>query len=198
MPLYEWRRRWGELSQYECLSGRFDFSFWPAIQAELAPDEHPLFLTFLRDPVERVLSLYHWYGHEPNQRFLEQVQSMTVEQFAFTTGDDWLFLDNDATRRIAGVDWAHPNRPVNEEDLQRAKENLRWFAPIGLTERYDESIRRLAGLLEWGSTHYWLTRSQPERVQRKDLEPGLADRIRDRQHFDQALYEYALARDWGE
>jgi hypothetical protein len=57
-------------------------------------------------------------------------------------------IDNDQTRRIAGVN-PEPGM-CSEKDLETAKENLRQhFAVVGTTERFDETLALLKLKFNW-------------------------------------------------
>lgn len=190
-----WREEWTELRDKTCLSGHYDFGFWPLLQAHTRTRIEPTFITMLRDPVDRILSLYHWFGHE-QQRYQKDVAAMGFGEFAMCERPDWPFLDNDMVRRIAGIRRGVRHYQVDETDLGKAIDNLRRFPCVGLTERFDESIARWAALLGWQSEDYEYKRAQPDRLRAVDLEPSLIDEVRNRQRYDQALYTYVLERDW--
>ena len=95
------------------------------------------YVTLLRDPVQRVVSLYYYAKLE---------ETMSLEEFA--RKPPFREVDNDQTRRIAGV-----NPPVGEctqATLDRARENLRsHFDVVGTTERMDETLAQLKVRLGW-------------------------------------------------
>lgn len=199
-----WQAEWGEaetLRRMACISGHYYFGFWRALNAELSDEmciERPVFLTFVREPVDRLLSLYH-YWRENENRYQAQLLAMSFEEFALSdgspSGEAWEFLDNDMVRRIAGVEGV--GHTVVEADYRRALEHLRCFPGVGVTERFDETVARWAERFSWSSTAYEHRLTQPERLRREELPAALIAEIESRQRYDSALYEYVLARDWG-
>jgi Putative polyhydroxyalkanoic acid system protein (PHA_gran_rgn)/Galactose-3-O-sulfotransferase len=95
------------------------------------------YVTLLRDPVERVVSLYH---------YLKLEERMSLEEFALSP--PFKEADNDQVRRIAGADPEIGG--CTRATLEAAKENLRrHFAVVGVTERFDETLVLLNRRLGW-------------------------------------------------
>ena len=95
------------------------------------------YVTLLRDPVERVVSMYH---------YLQMEGRMTLE--AFAERPPFKEVDNDQTRRIAGVD--PPVGACTAAHLEAAKDNLReHFAVVGTTERFAETVVALTRAFGW-------------------------------------------------
>ena len=100
------------------------------------------YVTLLRDPVERVVSLYHHLLREE----AELLDGVSLHEFV--TELRLREVDNDQTRRIAGVE--PPFGAVDEAVLELAKRNLaERFAFVGVTERFDESLLALKRRLGW-------------------------------------------------
>ena len=191
-----WKPAWGdpeEMRRRQCISGHFYFGFWEALNEVLPSDTEPVFLTFVRHPIDRLLSLYHYWRTNPN-RYSAALDRMTFAEFVRSDRHDWQFLDNDMVRRIAGVEGV--NSKVGTDDLRRAIDHLGYFPMVGLTDHFDETISRWAELFGWQSIDYEHRLGQPERLQREELGADLVAEIEDRQLFDCALYMYVLARDW--
>lgn len=138
------------------------------------------YITLLRNPHERVVSLYH---------FLKFEDKMSIEEFVSTP--PFKEADNDQTRRIAGV---NPEIvKLTPAHLQAAKENLRrHFAVVGVTERFDETLVLLKRKLGWTKEIISFPRNvNSQKPANQSLSPQTVEAIRVRNKFDFELYEFA-------
>lgn len=109
--------------------------FWFGLHEHVARPY--LYVTLLRDPVERVVSLYY---------YAKLHETMSLEEFV--RAPPFKEVDNDQTRRIAGVNPAVGG--CTRATLDAARENLRRrFAVVGTTERMEETLALLNLKLGW-------------------------------------------------
>lgn len=182
-----------------CLSGHYHFGFVAMAQEALPAErrgETVHVLVLLRDPLDRLLSLYHYWRNNP-QRWRADLEEMTFEQFAMARRADWPFLDNDQVRRVSGMRGGAGPYTVTDRDLRVAQVNLQAADVIGLTERFDESLVRWAELYSWRSTRYEYRLRQPDRLTRANVSERVVRMVEERQAYDYQLWRWALARDWG-
>jgi Galactose-3-O-sulfotransferase len=109
------------------------------------------YITILRDPVHRVLSLYGYILRQPRHPLHDQLitAGIGLEEFV-QTGLDRSQVDNGQTRQIAGVQ----ETDVIRGHLGRAIENLQDFAVVGLAERFDETLILMKRELGWRTPFY--------------------------------------------
>lgn len=139
-----------------------------------------VYVTLLRDPVERVVSLYY---------FAKVSEKMTLEEFAQTP--PFLEVDNDQTRRIAGVN--PPLGRCTRSHLELARENLRQhFQVVGITERMDETLIQLKLKLGLERDVVSISRNvNTSRPKSGSLSSESMNALRDRNELDWELWSYA-------
>lgn len=127
-----------QLSACDYVIGHFPFG----IHARLA--RPALYMTLLRDPVARLLS---------NFRFGLDRQKWARNLPVATLFEQGRLIDNMQTRQIAGV--SDRNVPCTSAMLSAAIENLRsHYAVVGVTERFDDTLKTLITLLGWPDIAY--------------------------------------------
>jgi len=140
------------------------------------------YMTIVRDPVDRVLSLYahrveHHGLHVPLERYL-------------TTERDWE-ISNGHTRRLSSSGLRDCPGDVTPAMFDVACARLQECAAVGVTERFDETILAFADLFGWGTPGYDSTNQSKRRVGRKELSGDLLDRLLDRNQYDLQLHALA-------
>lgn len=109
--------------------------------------------SFLRQPLLRLISQYRYIYHlaGDGKAFYEQYGYRQEMSFAEFCQLDWAQLDNGMTRQLAGIDfqWGPKRDPVDDRVLELALGNLWRLDVVGLTEYYDESVRRIALACGW-------------------------------------------------
>jgi hypothetical protein len=163
-------------SDLRAVTGHFSFGIHQFVQGEA------VYVTVLRNPVDRVVSLYYHALREPDDPFHERVAGgLGLEAFVAACPE----AANGQTRRIAGAG--------GDALLDAAKENLeRRFAVAGLTERFDETVVLLRRKLGWKRMPYYLpglvnTRKRP----RSAIDPDVLALIEGRNQLDRELYDHA-------
>jgi hypothetical protein len=142
-----------EPARYPLLWGHYDL---PALTRI---DRGRFVFTFLREPRARLISLYHyWRSVEPAK--LDDPETDVIVGAAhrlplaeFLRSDHPLlrdYLDNVYTRRLTGLYQTgalrDPLAAARETALDRAREALARLGFVGISERMDDSIARLASL----------------------------------------------------
>lgn len=142
---------------------------------EYFPKAHRYF-TMLRDPVDRVLSLYYFLQTYPGY---ERVREMTLEEYVKAEAEAYNFQ----TIMICGLDV----RP----SVTRAKKHLDTFAAVGITEMFDESIYLLQREFGWEHIHYKKDNITKKRKRKEQISPETISLIQEYNEMDQEVYEYA-------
>ena len=142
--------------------------FWFGLHRHLRGPS--FYITLLRDPVDRVVSLYHHILRKESEPLHVEVASraVTLEEFVSELG--CREADNDQTRRLAGHE--PPFGEVDEGLLALAKRHLDdHFAFVGVTERFDESLVALRRRLQWEYVLYLPMLVNPNRPPKSSLPP---------------------------
>ena len=149
------------------------------------------YIAFFREPVKRVISLYHYFKRRPETVIHERMQTMSLEEFAQCNlvAD----VDNGQVRYLCGtyeLGVADLTKPIEQADLEQAKENLkRHIKAVSITERFNESLILLNRTIGWDVLHYRQANVNPNKIKTPDSALQI---IADRNRFDIALYDYAL------
>ncbi|HWC31715.1 MAG TPA: hypothetical protein VG709_01140 [Actinomycetota bacterium] len=143
------------------------------------------YVTILRDPVERALSLFHY-------RRTAQGLWMGLEEYLASGVDPE--LENGQTRAIAGAA-ATPvagEPPTHDGMLEAAKRNLsREFAAVCVTERFDDGVALLGREFGWRRIYYLPRNVSAGRPRTVDVSEEAVGLIRQRSRADIALHRFA-------
>lgn len=126
----------------EFVSGHASYGIHHLIPGEVT------YVTFLRDPVERVISMYFYLrDHALNNAWRAEMDAgMTLLDFARLPDRR---ITNGQVHQLAG--FYHLGRPSIDELTQAAERNLCTIGEgVGVVEHLEVSMRRIAALLEWG------------------------------------------------
>jgi hypothetical protein len=154
-----------------------------------------IYMTLLRNPVDRVVSLYHAccayhiQGDQDTQRYKIVSGGISIEDFVLYSS--CREADNDQTRRLSGLEPAFGACSIST--LDKAKDNLRrYFSIVGVTECFDETVILIKRTLGWAHEPYYLpglvNRDKPTRA---SLPQKSVDAILERNELDTKLYEFA-------
>jgi hypothetical protein len=160
--------------------------FWFGIHQYI--DRPCRYVTLLRDPVDRVVSLYQ---HLKTYGVPEPLPSVDMTLEDFVTSAPFREVDNDQTRRISGLEPGIGECTILT--LERAKENLRrHFSIVGVTDRFDETLVLMKRAFAWSKDlHYYRKNETPHRPPTSALPQVTIDAIRARNALDLELYEFA-------
>ena len=184
----------GSLHQYRYIGAHMRCSIRNYLEQE------PAFITFLRDPVKRVISHYRFSKMLGDTApFGPKLDSNSTIETYLQNKRFRFRVENQQTVYL-GTDLLYENQPegynhypiVTDEIYERAKETLESILFVGIQERFQESVNLLCRTLGWPA--YREDRKinvTPGRVEDEPIPDHLLNEIRERNSYDIALYEFA-------
>ncbi len=171
-----------ERNRFNCIIGHAPFGLHRHL------NHHANYITFIRDPVKRVISQYHQHQRMIKTNELDDEQ-LTLEQFLERKPVPY---DNFQTRYISGLD---RNSSTPEERFEKAITNIdQHFSLVGIVERFDESLLLLSKMFCWPDITYTKRNTTARKDSLVSIDPATIQQIRDANQFDAKLYQYAVAR----
>lgn len=180
----------GEENRLEVLYGHMLFGVHNKL-----PQKNVTYITFLRNPVARVISFFYYLQSENNVgiEVRDWFRTMTLFDYVsdekFNCSEDlfpesWtIATDNAQTRILAGT---------MEADLDTAKNNLKkYFSIVGITERFEESLRIVEKNLGWEINSYENANVTPYKPPLEDIPDNIIEIIKLKNEKDTALYQFA-------
>lgn len=135
------------------------------------------YFTIVREPVDRVISAYYFLKNFPGY---ERVQTMTLEEFVLNEPE----AQNMQTMLVSGDLHSNPS-------LQKAKEHLRNFKVVGVTEQFNETLFLLQKEYGWVNILYKKTNITKSRRQKSDIPTDVIELINHYNSLDIELYKYS-------
>jgi hypothetical protein len=169
-------------AKFDFVSGHFNSMQW----RQILPDGRQF--AFLRDPVQRVVSLFNHLRTHDNP----ELNKMSL--YDWVAGNHSMQADNHQVRIIGSVEV--PFGKVGVAELERAKSILdSEFDTVGITERFDESFLLIRKRLGWDGMFYVSKNKLRRSVDKAyELDERTVALIRERNKWDIQLYEYAAAK----
>lgn len=188
-------------------SARFVYGhFSRAVCRRRLPKAPNFTITFLRDPLQHYLSLYHHLARDPNFAYTTRItlgdRDMSHRISAVAQGGDIRqFLECPESRLFSNFQTKYlvrgmrfqPDVSERPELTELAEVCLNELGAFGITDRYAQSlelIRRCLGLEQplAEQTH----NQAPNKTNEVSLESSIEEEIAARTRYDQALYNRAL------
>lgn len=180
-----------EKQNIQVYCGHFDFGFHRYLPQPCK------YITIMREPVGRTISLYHHLLQEENARddisvakMQSRIKSEKLSLEDFVASGITLDTDNAQTRILSGE--SPKFGQCSQEILEKAKSNLKQhFAATGLTERFDESIMLIHKVMGWPTPFY--VKQNVSRNSSKEQSPPqrTIETIKQFNQFDIQLYDFA-------
>lgn len=177
------------LQSYDAVTGHLGFRLLNRF-----PDAFSF--TILRDPVDRILSMYgYWRATNFSYDARQSLKGGLTEFLESPHEGARMEIDNGQTWQAA-VDRAPWMRAVHSDTapetlLRIAKDNLLRMDFVGLYENFDKDVIRLGVKLGWRNIGIPNENVTPRKVSRRDCSQNELNRILSLNELDLALYEFA-------
>lgn len=177
------RLRAEQLGKLKVMYGHMDFSVRDLLPSDVR------YMTFLRDPVQRVLSYYYYARYMTTDELHDLAVRLPISQW-IREGSRPEF-DNGMVRRLSGAMESVPFGACTRDMLGQAKTNLEEFAFVGLTERFDESYVALCKRFGWKLGYFRAEKRNTKRPLSLEVTVDAIADIERQNQLDIELYRYA-------
>ena len=143
------------------------------------------YVTIVREPVDRVISAYKYVLKTAHHRDHAEVVKGTIGLEEYV---EKYWIDGRVSRQTRQLSNTY-DRPLDEQELEKAKRNLERFLVVGLTERFEETFVLLRRALRFRLPLYVTRNVSPP----LEIPDGVREVIADPERFDLELYEFAQA-----
>jgi hypothetical protein len=171
--------------RYRLIEGHLYFGFHRHIPGAST------YFTFLRRPVERVLSFYYYARSTPDHYLYSQLANERLDLKTALARELTSELSNGQIRQLAGEEWEDPQRVITRAALEQAQANLTHFRVVGLLEEFDASLLLLRRAFGWHFPFYVKENVTNEKPDQTFLDPETRGLIEEANRLDIELYEYA-------
>lgn len=155
--------------------------------------KQPRMLTFLREPITRLISNFEMRQRLPDPLvgMQETLKSLTLEQF-LDKPELRKHFANRATRLIGG-DMRKKGSNEIIPNLERAKERMATFDFVGIVEYFEESLKQFAYAYNFYPIEVKRELNvSPNREKRSTISPETMQRVAEMEYADIELYKLGL------
>lgn len=155
------------------------------------------YITFLRDPVKRLISYYNHAWSEPDHYLHEAVYLERMPIADFFQSDLSTELDNLQVRMLAGIEKQVSLNQLTRDHLELAWQHIETYFPVvGTAEHFHESILLMRRELAWSFFPLYvpaMVRKKPK-VKSADVSQEIKQLIESRNALDAELYRRITER----
>ena len=148
------------------------------------------YVTFMRDPIDRAISAYFYNkGHSDSDVFNAiNSENLSLDEYLDKNIEPW--SNNAMTKHFAGCTLEEFKGECTKEMYEKAVYNLQNSCiAVGLTERFDDSLKILQKKLKWGKLEYENKNITPKRKEVSEIKKSTLEKIGELNQYDILFYE---------
>ncbi|NES01420.1 MAG: sulfotransferase family protein [Okeania sp. SIO2F4] len=141
-----------------------------------------IYITLIREPVDRIISMYYFIREEPAHRLHNEFLSkdISLEDFVLSRNCP----RNEQVKKIAGSMVGSA-----KETMDLAYQNIcNHFLAVGTQENFDDFLQVLQKILGWKNKSYTKQKVTKNRKNKREVSQELIDIIKERNGMDIAFY----------
>ena len=147
------------------------------------------YITVLRDPVDRMISHYHYVLCTPDHYLYEAVTTQKMSLLEYATTGLSAELINGQARVLAGPGYQDCS---DASVLEQAKDHLaNQCAVVGLTREFAETVRRMQRVFGWSDCTVPRANVNTQRPPLEAVPEAIRQQIAETNRLDMELYQFA-------
>lgn len=179
-----------KVKELQCIIGHIPFG----VHGYYNRDFH--YITLLRNPVERVISLYYYclqHKNLPNRDIgLEKYLSNYYKQ-ACNLQTKFLSRDVSTADKMSIEEFVKYKTDI-KPDLSKAINNLERYFTVGVSDFFAESLSLISTELRWYNTDYKNKNVNSQRPRQTEVSAKIIELVKEKNSLDMELYHYACER----
>ncbi len=155
------------------------------------PAEDYQYFTFIREPVDRVISQYYYLKRSPKHKLYPYVNNPNYSLKRLIEENHFQNF-NIQTHWLTGMPKSYfQEGHQNQETIDLALDNIkRDFAFVGLNDHFDEGLVILKRLFGWSTPFYAMKNVTKSRDKQADFSQETIDLIKEKNQMDVRIYDY--------
>ncbi len=178
-----------ERGEYDLVMGHMIFGAHEVLPAAQ-------YITFLRNPVDRVVSHYYYVREKKDHYLREEILTKNYSLLDYVESGISTELNNGQVRSISGTVKSVEFGKCTETMLEQAWENIeKYFAGVGILEKFDESLILFRNTLGWKGWPYYMKRNiTKSRSAVSDVPVKTIEAIKEYNRLDIELYNESMGK----
>lgn len=146
-------------------------------------------LTILREPVDRIISHFHFARTSPNHYLFEAINQQKLSLAEYAVSDLSPEITNNYIRRFTGISAEESQRAPKDSAEQAFDLLLSEYSVIGFTENLDDAMTAIAEACQFPFADWKPQRRNSNKLRPRDIDHATIEIIRERNAADVFLYE---------